>query len=75
MLEYPYQRLNHMKGEFKMLRSQIEAKIAAKTAIKVTLETNKASFENAVDVLDQKIEDLEDEIDELEDALEELEGE
>lgn len=56
-----------------MLRSQIEAKIAAKTAIKATLETNKTSFENAIDVLDQKIDSLEAEIEELEDALEELE--
>lgn len=55
-----------------MLRSQIEAKIAAKTAIKATLETNKTSFENAIDVLDQKIDALEAEIDELEEELEEL---
>lgn len=56
-----------------MLRSQIEAKIAAKTAIKATLETNKTSFENAIDVLDQKIDELDEEIQELEDSLEELE--
>lgn len=55
-----------------MLRSQIEAKIAAKTAIKATLETNKTSFENAIDVLDQKIDELDDEIQELEDSLDEL---
>lgn len=56
-----------------MLRSQIEAKIAAKTAIKATLETNKTSFENAIDVLDQKIDELDSEIDELEEELEDLE--
>lgn len=56
-----------------MLRSQIEAKIAAKTAIKATLETNKTSFENAIDVLDQKIDVLDSEIDELEEELEDLE--